>query len=150
MATITLTLSGTVKWVKRKKDEKYGNYSVDFYPTLESKKQIKESGLKITIKEDKDGELFYKFRRPDTKVMGNETVTFGPPSFFILDEDSGKPIPFDGVIGNGSVGKVKVQVYDIKSTGTKGHRWESLLVEDLVEFKSEGIASGDQLAPPAW
>ena len=117
MATKFIDLTGMVKWVKtRKPDEKYNNWTLNF----------QDSGLQIRPKDDEDGK-FVIFRRPAEKVIKSELVKFDPPKVW----DAGNQ-PFDGIIGNGSSATVKVAVYD--TVKGKGHRWEAIRVDKLVEY----------------
>lgn len=143
MATRFFYFHGKAKWLKaRKPDEKYGNYTVNLYPTPESRNLIAESGLQISPKQDEDGE-FYVFRRPHQKLIKSEVVEFGPPQ--VLNPDS---TVFDGLVGNGSDVTIKVSVYDtIKG---KGHRWESVRVDSLVVYEGGSAGSGmPDMPPPA-
>lgn len=132
MATKQFYFSGLITWAKRTLDDRYKNWTINLYPDDESKAAMKASGLQVRPKEDKDGKLYYTFRRPESKVIKGETVNFEPPSFSIVQD--GKAIPFDGIVGNGSKGTIKVSVYDIPATGGKGHRYEGVLITDLVEY----------------
>lgn len=144
MATKYIYLKGTSKWVKaRKPDEKYGNYTMNLYLDKPSQKVFAESGLQIEPKSDDDG-TFYTFRRPHEKLIKKDLVEFGPPKVFNPDNTE-----FDGLIGNGSRVTVKVSVYDTMKG--KGHRWESIRVEELVEYNPEGGSVGGydaQAMPP--
>lgn len=145
MATKFYYLKGKAKWVKaRKPDEKYGNYTMNLYLDEASEKIFEESGLQIEPKQDEEG-TFYTFRRPHEKMIKREVVVFGPPGVFNADNTE-----FDGLVGNGSRVTIKVSVYDtIKG---KGHRWESIRVEELVEYNPEGGAgsfeSAKAMPPP--
>lgn len=135
MATKFIDLTGKVKWVKtRKPDEKYNNWTVNFYPNDRSKRIYTDSGLQIRFKSDSDGD-FLIFRRPTEKVIKGELVKFEPPKVW----DSNNQ-PFDGIIGNGSEATVKVAVYDTKKG--PGHRWEAIRVDKLVEY-TPPAATGD-------
>lgn len=127
MATKFIDLTGTVKWAKvRKPDDKYNNWTVNFYPDDRSWKIFQDSGLQIRPKEDEDGK-FVIFRRPAEKVIKSELVKFNPPKVWDASNQ-----PFDGIIGNGSSATVKVAVYD--TVKGKGHRWEAIRVDKLVEY----------------
>ena len=129
MATKFIDLTGTVKWVKtRKPDEKYNNWTLNFYPDERSNRVFKESGLQIRPKHDDDGE-FLVFRRPAEKLIKGEIVKFEPPKVWDADNK-----PYDGIIGNGSSATIKVAVYD--TVKGKGHRWEAIRVDKLVEYVS--------------
>lgn len=142
MATRFFYFHGKAKWLKaRKPDEKYGNYTVNLYPTPESRNLIAESGLQISPKSDDDGE-FFTFRRPHEKLIKKEIVEFGPPQ--VLNPDGTE---FDGLVGNGSDVTIKVSVYDtIKG---KGHRWESVRVDNLIVYEGSGTAGMPEMPPPA-
>ena len=128
MASNFIYLSGKCKWAKvRKPDEKYQNYQVPLYLDTKSLETLKASGMQLTIKTDDDGK-FVTLRRPVSKLIKGELVEFGPPKVFDKDNHEFH----DGLIGNGSSLTCKVVVYDtIKG---KGHRLESLRVENLVEY----------------
>lgn len=142
MATRFFYFHGKAKWAKvRKPDEKYGNYTINLYPTPESRNLIAESGLQIAPKNDDEGE-FFTFRRPHEKLIKKEVVEFGPPQ--ALNPDGTE---FDGLIGNGSDVTIKVSVYDtIKG---KGHRWESVRVDKLVVYEGTGAGAGMPDMPPS-
>ncbi len=119
------------KWAKvRKPDEKYQNYTIDLYMTPASWKEFKASGLSMTPKRSDEGE-FVTFRRPESKLIKNEVVTFGPPSVLNPDETE-----FEGLVGNGSEVTIKVVVYDTMKG--KGHRLEAIRVDKLVPYEGNG------------
>lgn len=127
MSTEILYLTGTCKWAKVKKpDPEYDNYSIDFYPDEKSMKALTDSGIQISEKQDEDG-VFFKLRRKAQQIIKGEMVNFGPPT--VMDKENK---PFDGLIGNGSGVTVKVAVFDTRKG--KGHRWEAVRVENLVEY----------------
>jgi len=145
MSSETLYLTGEVYWAKLKKpDEKYNNFTIDFYPNEVSADKIKGSGLQVQEKEGESGRFFYKFRRPVSKIIKNELVKFGPPS--VLDKENK---PFEGIVGNGSEVTIKLTVFDtIKG---KGHRLEAVRVERLVEYSpedGEGFSNNSSFIPP--
>jgi len=131
MSTKYVYLRGKTKWAMvRKPDEKYGNYKLNLYLNDASQKAFDDSGLQLEPKTDEDGK-YYVFRRPHEKMIKKEIVEFGPPKVFNADNTE-----FDGLVGNGSEITVKVSVYDTMKG--KGHRLESLRVEELVEYNPEG------------
>jgi dCTP deaminase len=152
MATKVYYFSGKIEWAKRQKDDRYNNWTINLYPDEASEKSIEESGCASNPKLNKaTKEMFYTFRRPESKLIKGETVTFGPPKFLILKD--GQTVEFDGIIGNGSTGKVKVSVYDIPATGGKGTRYEAVLVEDLVPYNpppAGGTTPPSLLRCPCW
>jgi len=80
---------------------------------------------------DNPGMMRVKFKRKWTENYGG-----GEPGIFTAD---GTPWDIEemGLIGNGSKVQVKFSVYDTKYQN-KGCRLEEIMVEDLVEFRSEG------------
>ena len=145
MSSETLYLTGEAYWAKLKKpDEKYNNFTIDFYPNEEAADKIKGSGLQVQEKDGEFGRPFYKFRRPVSKIIKNELVKFGPP--VVLDKENK---PFDGIVGNGSEVTIKLTVFDtIKG---KGHRLEAVRVENLVEYNPEdggNFSSNSNFIPP--
>lgn len=145
MATKFFDLTGTVKWAKvRKPDDKYNNWTVNFYPDERSWRIFQDSGLQIRPKEDEDGK-FVIFRRPAEKLIKSELVKFEPPKVWDANNQA-----FDGIIGNGSSATVKVAVYD--TVKGKGHRWEAIRVDKLVEYNPPAVegtaAPADGTAAP--
>lgn len=154
MATTYHYFTGTVKWAKTlKPDEKYGNYSIAFYPDKETKKAIKDAGVPSKVKvDDETGEQFFTFRRPVSKEIKGELKEFGPPMVYNAD---GSPFEYKSVkddkefenpyrIGNGTRATVKLEVYDVPATGGKGSRLAALRIEELNEYIPEGgQAAGD-------
>lgn len=138
MATKYIHLHGKVNWVKAyRPDEKYDNYSVQMYLDEASQRIFNESGLTLSPKTDKDGLRYYTFRRPETKLIKKEVVVFGPPK--VYDRNNNE---FSQIIGNGSTATIKVSVYDTMKG--KGHRWEAIRVEDLVEYvRPEGATTSN-------
>lgn len=118
----TYYYSGKVKWAKvYKPDEKYGKYSLNFYPTTpEEVKEIKATGIKNGTKEDEDG-VYYVFRSDTAPV--------------VVDKDGQA---FNDLIGNGSTCKVKLAVEQFTSK-----KWGKVVrsalagvqVEDLVVYE---------------
>jgi hypothetical protein len=143
MATKYIYLSGKGKWIKaHKPDAEYNNYTMQLYPNEASMKVFNESGLSLAPKSDADG-TYITFRRPETKLIKDEVVKFGPPSVFGVD---GKP--FDGLIGNGSEVTIKVSVFDTRKG--PGHRWEGVKVDKLVEYvpaNATAVAATGNAAP---
>lgn len=143
MATKFVYFTGEVEWAKvRTPDEKYHNYTVDLYMDDDSWTKFFDSGLQLTPKE-KDGKRYVTFRRPEEKLIKGETVNFGPPEVLIHEDDNYND--FDGLIGNGSTVMVKVAVYD--TMRGKGHRLETVAVEELVEYNPEGGSGKDPDMP---
>ncbi len=149
MATKTLYVEGTAMWVKAKTpDPEYGHFSMDLYPNKKGLKIIQDAKLEIEprIKDDK---TFYKLRRPDTKMIKDELVKFGPPKVVLNTgkvDDKGIPItePFDGLVGNGSEVTVKISAYTAGKFN--GHRLEAIRIDKLIEYKPDRSAVADKPA----
>ena len=111
-------------------DEKFGHYGLDFFP--DDVEAFKASGVQLQPRENEDGDIFFKLRRHPEALIKGELTKFGPPK--VVDKDNE---PFDKLIGNGSEVTVKIAVYDTAHKG-KGHRLESVRVEDLVVYEKDG------------
>lgn len=137
MATETFTFSGKTKWCKvRKPDEKYDNYQVPLYMDEENFAKFKASGCQLKVHEDQDGRyVTFKRRHVEYNYAKKEQETNGPPRVALWDGKEYKPFP-DGLIGNGSLVTVWIDVYDTRNG--KGHRLIGVGVDSLVEYKPEG------------
>lgn len=130
------------KWAKvREPDEKFENYQVPLYLDDKSWNAFKDSGCQLRIKEDDDGK-YVTFRRSVRDWNGEE---LGPPEILIQDQETGsyKLYP-DGLIGNGSIVTVRVDVFDTRNG--KGHRLNRVGIDKLVEYK--GNTAADELNMP--
>lgn len=113
---------GIAKFVQTRKTNDYGSYSVciQLLDDIEEKKFI-DSG--IQVEKTEDGTVW--FRRPETKLIKNELVKFGPP--LVVDKDGN---PSKEMIGTGSEVIVKVRSYPtMKGTG---HTWDAIQIIKLV------------------
>jgi hypothetical protein len=129
MSTQTFYFSGKSKWAKlNKPDEKYQNWQINVYLDPDDLTTFASSGLQMTPKNDEEG-TFVTFRRPMTKVIKQELVKFEKPEVF---DSNGQPLT--DLVGNGSHVTVKVLVYD--TFKGKGHRLESVRVDNLVKYES--------------
>lgn len=130
----TYFFSGTAKWTGKKLN-KFDKYTTDLYLDDASLSIFKTSGIRVSPKQDQDGETYYKLSRPkDLTKKDGQVIDLGPPEFLNADGSE-----FTGLIGNGSKVTVKVAVYD---TGAgKGHRVEAIRVDDLVVFTGQSIVA---------
>jgi hypothetical protein len=147
MATKEYYFSGTINWAKRSIDDRFatkdnpGNWTINLIPDEASKALMKESGLRLRPQADGS----YKFKRPVSREFKGVIKEFGPPTFLIVQD--GKKVEYDGIVGNGSTGMIKVEVYD--SAMGKGHRYIGVLVEKLVEYTPpETKVTADRQAAP--
>lgn len=132
-------VSGKLFWVKHKVPEAYGEdrfWSVTIYPDAEGMKavsRLREAPSVLNkLKEDDDGE-YIRFKRACQKKVRGTWRVYDPPT--VLDRE-GKPL--DDLIGNGSDGTVKLEVYKWSTPFPgKAARWESLKVDNLVPYTSK-------------
>lgn len=130
MATQHIFLTGLCKWAKvHAPDKEYGYYGMNLYLDKAAKKVFNDSGLRLEIKEDEDGE-FIRVRRDPEKLRDWDQEK---PTVLIHEGD--EYLPFTKNIGNGSLVTAKIQVYDSKKG--KGHRLEAVAVEELVPWETE-------------
>jgi hypothetical protein len=149
LTTKTFKFSGKTKWAKvRKPDEKYDNYQVPLYLTDESWNEFKNSGCQLKVHNDEDGKFVtFKRRHAEFNYAKNQQETNGPPRVALLDKQSGEYKDFpDGLVGNGSLVTVWVDVYDTRNG--KGHRLIGVGVDDLVEYHKDGEDSTPQIKMP--
>lgn len=131
MAQVTVYIRGTFKWCKLvDPDKKFKVWTLDIYPDAPSWDLFHQTGLELKERTDAEGNLFLKVRRPVEKLVKGEVVQFAAPEVLRKTEDGVEPLPH--LVGNGSKGVVKVVVYDTPKG--RGHRLESVLVEELVEY----------------
>ena len=126
---------------RAKIEAEQGHYVCNVYITPETKKQMIADGVPNSgmvgqlFKEDKEGNLFYKCKRPhfNTKVNKGEGKVFGPP----IAVDADGQIWDDTVdIGNGSKVKIRLDVWDRKIV-----TWHATKVLELEEYvpDSDGL-----------
>lgn len=138
--TRTEYVQGKLSWVRVvKPDLTYNCWTVNLHPTAESLEKIREwqsQGLKNQIKKDDDG-WYTKFRCNVSRERKDGTIwTFEPPK--VVDKD-GRPM--DGsIIGNGSDGTVKLEVYEHGTPGggkAIAARLVGLRVDNLIPFNPD-------------
>lgn len=136
MPTQKHQLKGKLKWAKNLviPDEFRGskNYKVQLYDVDED--AWKATGVQTKPKEDKEGDKLFLLKRPDSRVISNELVSFGPIA--VVDKE-GTDIS-DKMIGNGSEATVEFITYDT-SMG-KGHRVNRVVVTNLIEYIPTPVA----------
>lgn len=147
MANSTYYFTGQCRYAKLREnqlDPKYNKWAIDLNPDDESYQLFLDSGSRLKVKEDEEGNKWITFNRKKEMVKRDGTVVeFGPPAVAWRD---GEPDDFNGNIGNGSKVTVKVEVYD--SAAGKGTRLEAVRVEELVEYNSgEVITPNDDVLP---
>lgn len=165
MATKYYTLKGSIKWAKIYEPDEFSGvkrWMLNFYPADGAEwEKFQKMGTELGIKEDEDGK-YVTFRRPASKVIGDNFVIFSPPEIsgavevrYVNDEgisvrsyNKGDKVTVTRIgeqvpLGNGSVVLVNLAVYDVKVAGNvaRGHRLENIKVLDLVAYE-EGSGPG--------
>jgi len=129
-------LQGKAKWARLQTPDPWGNWKVTLYLNPEGYNtftQLKEEGVKNTIRKDEDG-YHVVLRRPTSKEMRGKVQGFAPPE--VINPD-GTPLR-DVLIGNGSDITVKLEVYSHKTPGggtAKAARLLGVRVDNLVPFE---------------
>tara|TARA_R110002153_G_scaffold51898_3_gene145712 strand:- start:7629 stop:8174 length:546 start_codon:yes stop_codon:yes gene_type:complete len=153
MATNTIELTGTIEWAKLfESNRDNGEYDVetDGATTVtllmedDVFKAMKDAGVRKQGKPDPEGRgTRVTFKRP-WKDRFDRAWAAGPPVVYtpagsVWDESG------DGLIGNGSIGVVYLDVYDTKMG--KGCRLNGVQVIDHVVFESSGGGGGGPVKP---
>lgn len=143
MATNTIELHGILEWAKLfESNRDNGEYdvetdgatTVDLIMDDETFKAMKDAGVRKQGKPDPEGRgIRVKFKRPWKDKFDREWAA-GPPKVF--SPSGSEWSPDDGLIGNGSIGVVFLDVYDTKMG--KGCRLNGVQVIDHVVFESDG------------
>jgi hypothetical protein len=138
--TRTEYVSGKMAWVRVvKPDIQYNCWSVRLYPNSESLNKIREwqgEGLKNVIRKDDDGD-YVRFKCDVSRHRRDGSIwTFEAPK--VVDKD-GRPM--DGnVVGNGSDGTLKLEVYEHNTPGggkAIAARLVGVRVDHLVPFNPD-------------
>lgn len=142
MATKVYYISGKSMYAKVYEPDEYPegsfNWKIIVCPDEDGQETFNRSGCELRPKMYEEFGRGYQFRRPIEKEIKGKLVKFSPPS--VLDAN-GESFP-DGeqpLIGNGSDVTVKISVYDTPNRGknSKGHRLESVRVDNLIEYTPE-------------
>ena len=145
MPTQTFYFSGEALYPHlNKPDNKFsepGVWHISVILDEASKAAYAASGIQVKPK-DYEGQSYIKFSRPTQKLMRNELVIFEPPA--VVD---GTGTPVTDLVGNKSKVTVKVSVFD--TMRGKGHRLESIRVDELVVYKPEPKAEAPAAAGKA-
>lgn len=126
MATTTHYFTGVARQLFLTRPDQFGNYTVGLELDEPSKAELAASGCTLRPR-SWEGFTFVTFRRPNQKLIKNQVVQFGPPG---LIDANGQPVT--KMVGKGSKLTVKVVVYD--SMKGKGHRLDTVRVDELVEY----------------
>lgn len=142
MTTKYYYFSGPCKWAKvYEPDDFQGErkWKIDVYLDKRQLKELKESGIKLKVREDEEGGKFVTFTRAMFKEGKDKNLKeYTPPR--ILAADSKTEIT--DLIGNGSEVTVKIETYDT-SLG-KGSRLAAVRVDKLVKFERAEEDNGER------
>jgi len=135
MATKFVYLQGKCRWAKYKSLNKYGTWSVDFFPNEEARKvlnELKETepGILNAWKPSDDGE-FMSFNRQPQRLIQGKLVGQAPP---LVVDKSGVPLDGDTQVGNDSDITLKLEVYTYRNGKGRAARWVSMQVDNLVPY----------------
>ena len=139
MATVEVFLKGKLKWVQTQQPDQFGNWKATLYPdqeSLEIIRNLQAKGLKNVLGKDEDG-YHVTFRRPQNKKVRGEIRGFSAPVVLRADGSICTEL-----VGNGSDGYVKVEVYDYKppvGQSAKAARLVSLRIDNLVPFEKDSL-----------
>lgn len=141
MAAKIYFFSGQAMWAKiyeYNRDEYLENEftTIDVFLDKESIGRFKESGSRLTLRDNGSGE-FVKFRRMWVNELNSDWG--GVPEVVDVDGNT-----MTDLIGNGSMVTVKVCIYD--SRAGKGTRLEGVRVDELVEYQSDGEVGEPEIA----
>lgn len=142
-------VSGKLSWVRLVRPDTAFEpaWTVTLHPTAESLEKIRDlqaEGLKNVIKKDEDG-YYTRFKCLVARSRKDGTVwTFEPPA--VVDKE-GRPM--DGsLVGDGSDGTLKLEVYEFKAPGAaKGGiaaRLVGVRVENLVPIAPEDAFNAEE------
>lgn len=141
MATETFYFTGEAIFPRLlKPDTTYnanGVYSIGVTLDAASQAQYDKSGIRLKVKTWNGSKPFYTFKRQDKGLMRDQLVSFGPPK--VIDKDGNALTKF---VGNGSKVTLKVLAFDTRNG--KGHRLDTVRVDELVEY----VPQKDQAPAP--
>lgn len=149
MATDYVFISGVLSWVQTARPNKWDKWSVTVHPNEDGLAKIRDlqaEGLKNVLSKDEDG-WKVTFSRPiQLKKRDGSVSPMQPP--LVLDKDN-KPI-IDKLIGNGSTGTVKLEVYKHRIPMSEGKtakaaRFAAIKIDNFVPYESKRDMSDDEL-----
>jgi hypothetical protein len=121
MATKEYIFEGKATWLLSRPN-KFGFYTVNFYPDAETRKAVKATGVKNNPKLDENDEVFFIFRSAN--------------QYPVLDP-AGEPLKV--MVGNGSKIKLKLKVETFDSQFGPNARSEivEIIVTDLIPYEKK-------------
>lgn len=133
-----IKIPGKLSWVKTSNPNKWHKWTVTVHPTpdgLELVRNLQADGVKNVLSKDEDG-WKVTFSRPTSKEIKGKVVGLVPPEVF--QADGVTPLR-DILVGNGSDGVVKLEVYTHGIPGSdkkaKAARFLSLRIDNLIPFE---------------
>lgn len=149
MPTKLLEIEGIFEWAKvfeqnrdyRYSEETDGEYQLSIIMDDDNAKKLKATGCQKKMTPDPEGRgTVVRLTRPHTapNKWGGGPPAVGRPDGTKWDLEE------DGLIGNGSTGRVRVAVYDT-NTGRKGTRLEAIQVVNHIRHVGEGDSVGSSL-----
>jgi hypothetical protein len=139
-------IRGKLKWVRTTAVNPWGKYTCTVYPLpgedLEKVRELQSEGVKNLLKKDDDG-YYITYSRPSEKTDKNGRK-FGLAPVEIMLKDGSK---FDGNVGNGSDGTVKLEVYQHSTPSggkAKAARLLAIRVDELVPYEPNRDMQKDQ------
>jgi len=144
MATKTIFLKGKLKWAHTSKPDKYDRLSVCLYPdaaSLEIIRALKEPpAILNTLKMDDDG-TYIKLGVPPNQMINGKVVV---NRIEVLKPD-GSPLT-ESLIGNGSDGTIKCEVYTYRKGEGRAIRPKAIRVDNLIPYTVQGSFTDEQKA----
>lgn len=136
----TYYMTGKAYWARiHKPDDKYGRFTMDFYPDDKSWKVYKSTGLSLKERESEHG-TYIKLGVASVRLDKDGTAV--KSTVLVLDENNQ---PTKKEFGNGSDVTVKIEVFDAKN-GT-GHRLIAVRADKLIEYSNPKQVSENSLIP---
>lgn len=134
-----LYIEGKIFWCRAVIPEVWADerfWSVTVYPNAKGlavvKSLLEPPSIMNKLKRDEDGD-YIRFKRPCQRKFNGEIKAFTPP--VVLDKE-GQPLTT--LVGNGSDGIVKLEVYQFnKPRYGRAARWESLRIDNLIPYESK-------------
>lgn len=135
-------LKGKLKWAKVTRPNEWGKWTCTIYPdaeSLEVARELSTQGVKNVIKKDEDG-WYIAYHRPTEIKSAKTGRIFGlAPVVTQVRTPDGTLVPYEGLIGNGSDGTIKLEVYGGTFEGRpyKAARLLGVVVDNLVPYTTE-------------
>jgi hypothetical protein len=130
-------IKGKLSWAKTQVPDEWGKWKVTVHPDAESLEKIRDlqgQGIKNVLKKNDEG-YYTTFSRPVSKMIKGKVVGLAPPE--VLEADGKTPLK-NALIGNGSDGIIKLEVYTHGTPGggkAKAARLMSICVKNLIPFE---------------